>query len=184
MAGDNSKPVSGGGGGVVPDRNTRFLLYSFYFEPKNPKWGKTLLRSRSTHPRRKEHEDKGVGTLKAKSIVFVPFLVLIVGDYYHIGSSGNRRATSGNLRGRAENGEETTLGVGTTRTIFVNRLQGVLRLLLGSRIHGRRRRVGTTLLLEGETVSRLPLAWRHCVPVLGWKILRQPSCFYRGENPK
>jgi hypothetical protein len=78
------------------------------------------------------HEDKGVGTLK--SIVFVPFLDEITTTSG--GSSGNRRATSGNLRGRAENGEETTLGVGTTRAIFVNRLQGVLRLLLGSRIRG------------------------------------------------
>jgi hypothetical protein len=52
-------------------------------------------------------EDKGVGTLTTKSIIFVPFLVLIVSDYYHIRSSGNRRATSGNLRGRAENRHET-----------------------------------------------------------------------------
>jgi len=55
------------------------------------------------------HEDKGWG--RWKSIVFVPFLDEITTTSG--GSSGNRRATSGNLRGRAENGEETTLGVGT-----------------------------------------------------------------------
>jgi len=69
-------------------------------------------------------EDKGVGTLKAKSIIFVPILVLIVGDYYHIGSIGNRRATSSNRRGRGENGKETAGEERSTRTIFVNRILG------------------------------------------------------------
>ncbi len=93
--------------------------------------------------------------------------------------SSNRRGRSGNHRGRAEDRKETAGGVRLARTVVFNLLVVVPVLLLVSRIHGRRRRVGTTLLLEGETVSRLPLAW-HCVANARWKILRQPSCFYRG----
>ncbi len=81
---------------------------------------------------------------------------VVVGDDNRRGTTnrrGNRRATSGNRRGRAENREETG-EERKTRTVVVYLLLVPLGLLLGSSIHGRRRRVSTTLLLEGETVCR------------------------------